>query len=345
MKHYLYYLFILIICLISFNLTAQEGSCSFKLQEAESLYETGVLDSIPSMLRSCINNEGFDNEELSRAYKLLILTYQFEDYQEMAELTMLKFLKEFPEYELKVTDPIEFKYLYNSYQTIPTFSIGFIAGGNYSMARIIEPYSMINTDNYAGEYKSGTSWHAGVQLKKYINDKIDVNLDIIYTNKTFEYSISQVNYTTTYNENLSILSLPLSGTYEFKMGNLNPYARLGVNLDYLFTATADFVKQNDIVTTDVIKESGYDIIDDRNPINVSALIGGGVKFNVKMGYVMADLRYQYSLMNLVNGDNRYSDFKLGSYNYIDDDFTLNNICLSVGWVYSFYRTKQSKKDK
>jgi diaminopimelate decarboxylase len=86
MNQYLRYTSILILFFVSVSSLAQESECAFKLQEAESSYETGVLDSIPTMLRSCINNNGFNDEELARAYKLLIKTYLFEDFQEMAEL-------------------------------------------------------------------------------------------------------------------------------------------------------------------------------------------------------------------------------------------------------------------
>jgi len=331
----------MMICLISLNLTAQEGSCSFKLKEAESLYETGILDSIPAMLRSCINDHGFDKEELARAYKLLILTYQFEDYTEMAELTMLKFLKDFPEYELKATDPIEFKYLYNSYQTIPTFSIGIIGGLNYSMPRIIQPFSTTDTENYKGEYKPGFNFQVGIQLKKYITDEIDINLDAIWTLKTFDYEIQQIGgYTTNYSESLSMFSFPLSGTYTFKMGTLDPYVRLGLNVDYLYAAKADFERIR--IGEEDVKDSGIDILEDRNSINISALAGGGIKWNIKLGYIMFDVRYHYSFMNLVNGENRDDDLKTDKYYYKDDDFTLNNLYLSVGYVHSFYKTKQHK---
>lgn len=343
MKYYLRSkLLLLIICFVSLNIQAQESSCSFKLQEAESLYETGILDSIPAMLRSCLNNNGFDNEELARAYKLLILTYQFEDYQEMAELTMLKFLKDFPEYELKATDPIEFKYLYNSYQTIPSFSVGIILGGNYSMIRIIEPYTIGDPEDYQGEYTPGISFQAGLQFKKYITNEIDINLDVIYTNTSFDYSIEQLDHTTKYKEVSSLLSIPVSATYDFKMGQLSPYLRIGASLDYMLTASADLEKIN---TTNIAlnqKETDIDVLEDRNVMNISALAGGGVKWNIKMGYVMFDVRYHYSFMNIVNGDNRMDDLKLGSYNYYEDDFTTHNLYFSIGWVYSFYKTKHTK---
>lgn len=338
-------LFILlsIFILFSFFSMAQQSNCALKLDEAENLYEMGNLDSIPAMLRSCIK-DGFEDEELSRAYKLLIRTYLFEDYQEMAELTMMKFLKKFPEYEIKANDPVEFTYLYNSYQTIPLYSIGLIAGINYSFVRIITPYSIGNTRDYSGDYtvSEALTFQGGVQLKRYITENIELNLDLIFTIKGFHYELKQYDFLTRYDEKQTILSFPISGVYDFKLGTWSPYLRAGFNVDYMFNAKADFHKDYDLTSNlENEKETDVDISGDRNALNISALIGGGVKFNIKSGYIMLDLRYHMGFMNNTNADNRHDNLK-ENFGYIDDDFALNNFFISVGYVRSFYRTKQNK---
>ncbi|MDA3954348.1 MAG: outer membrane beta-barrel protein [Bacteroidales bacterium] len=334
MNQFLRYSSILILLFISASSLAQESECAFKLQEAEGMYETGILDSIPSMLRSCVNNDAFDKEELARAYKLLIKTYLFEDYQEMAELTMLKFLKKFPEYEIKPTDPVEFTYLYKLYSTVPLYSIGVILGVNYSFVRIIEPYSIENTENYTGEYSSGVNIQFGLQLKRYINENIEINLDGIYTLKNIYYEINQNDLTTVYDEYQTILSFPLTGTYDFKLGTWSPYLRAGLSLDYMQKATAYFERGD-------LKESDIEITAERNDYNLSAVVGGGVKMNFKLGYLMLDLRYHLGFLNAVNEDTRYSqDYKWANYGYVDDDFTLNSLFVSIGYVYPIYRTKK-----
>ena len=346
MNKILPYTLFLILFLLSINSFAQESACAFKLEEAEALYETGILDSIPSMLRLCID-DGFDNEELARAYKLLILTYLFEDNEEMAELTMNKFLRKFPKYELKVTDPVEFTYLYKSYQTIPVYSIGVIGGVNYTYVRIIEPYpiSIVENEDYSGEYSvSGTNIQFGLQFKRYLTEEIEINLDAMYCKKSFKYEIEQLYSKTEYTENLSLLSFPLTGTYDFNFSVLTPYLRAGINVDYMFGAKADFLKMNTgKFPGEDLKETDIDILNDRNEINISAVVGGGLKYNIKKGYVMLDLRYQFGFMNNVNDDNRYiNDLKWGSFGYVDDDFALNNFFVSVGYVYPFYQTKLNK---
>lgn len=346
MNQFLRYTSILILFFASVSSFAQESECAFKLQEAEDYYETGVLDSIPSMLRDCVKNDGFDDEELARAYKLLIKTYLFEDFQEMAELTMLKFLKKFPEYEIRPTDPVEFTYLYKSYQTVPVYSIGFIAGVNYSFVRILEPYTLDNAGDYEGGYSSsGVTYQFGMQIKRYINENIDINLDVIYTSKIYNNTLDQIDSKITYDETQSMLSFPLSGTYDFLLGKFSPYARLGINLDYMLSASASLKRSIESITgVDDVTGSAIDIFGNRKPYNISAIIGGGIKYNVKKGYLMLDLRYHMGFTNNVNGENRYAIQELWSdYNYIDDDFSLNNLFISVGYVHSFYKTKNNKK--
>ncbi len=335
----------LFISLISIESNAQQNNCAFKLEEAESLYEAGIFDSIPSMLRPCIDN-GFENEELSRAYKLLILIYLFEDYQEMAELTMNKFLKKFPEYELKANDPVEFAYLHKSYKTIPIYSIGLIGGVNYSFVRVIEPYSLDNTGESSGEYSAaGVGYQVGLQIKRYINEKIELNVDGIYTVNKFNYTAKQLDSKIVYDESQTLLSFPITGTYGFKFKNLDPYLRLGFSIDYRTKATASIERsfEGGAVIREDLTGPELDIIDDRSKINFSAVIGGGIKYKTKRGYFMLDLRYNLGFLNNVNKDNRYAnDEKIWYYNYVDDDFTLNNLYISLGYVYSFYKTVQSK---
>ena len=218
------------------------------------------------------------------------------------------------------------------------YSIGVILGGNYSFIRLIEPYSISNTEDYNGKYSAGLNLQFGIQIKRYINENIEINLDGIYTTKRFSYKIIQNDIITTYDEDHSTLSIPLTGTYDFNLGTWSPYLRVGANLDYLLKATATFEKKDE-----GLKDSDVKIKDERNDYNISAVIGGGLKFNIKMGYLMLDVRYQFGFLNIVNPETRYSqDYKWDNYGYVDDDFTMNNLFISVGYVYPFYKIKERK---
>ncbi|MBU8892313.1 MAG: PorT family protein [Bacteroidales bacterium] len=339
------YSIISLLLLISISVFSQQSDCSFKLEEAESAYESGILDSIPSLLRDC-TKEGFDDDELARAYKLLILTYLFEDYQDMAEFTMLKFLKKFPEYELKANDQVEFTYLYKSYQTVPVYSIGVMGGMNYSFVRIIDPYSLGSSTDYSGDYSvSGMGYQFGLQFERYINEKINIDLGAFFVNRKFNYQITQLDFTTIdYDESQSVISVPLTGTYDFSYKFLNPYVRIGFGIDYIIGASSGIKRIIDGGTQEDITGPDLDILNDRNTLNYDAIVGGGLKLKTKKGYGLLDLRYHFGLNNIVNSESRYSDGeKTFYYNYADDNFSLDNFYISVGYVFSFYKTKESLK--
>ena len=331
------------------NVHAQEN-CAFKLEEAQNQYDLGVLDSIPAMLTPCINN-GFSGDELARAFKLLIITYLFEDNQDMAKNTMYKFLKKFPEYEIKANDPVEFTYLYKSYQTVPLYSIGVIVGGNYSYIRLMEPHGVYNTGDYKGDYSVlGIGFQGGIQLKRYINEQIEINLDAIIKMSKYEFTNILYNYSTvTFQENQTGLAFPLTGTYDFTnftFRGFNPYLRAGFSLGYLMSSSAKLKRNNaEFTFLDDFSSPDIDITENRSEYSFSGVIGGGIKYKIKNGgYLMADFRYYLGFLNTVNTDNRYSnDETTFNYWYVDNDFTMNNFTFSLGYVWSFYKTAEKPK--
>ena len=81
---------------ISFS---QQQDCIFKLQEAEKLYTQGLIEEIPQLLEPCIKR-GLSKEDKLQAFKLVILSYLFDDNQQEAEREILNYIKQYPEYEI-----------------------------------------------------------------------------------------------------------------------------------------------------------------------------------------------------------------------------------------------------
>ena len=179
-------------------------------------------------------------------------------------------------------------------------------------------------------------------MKRFITDKIEINLDAIYNAKSFKYSLKQLDSDIEYIENLSGFSFPLTATYDFKYPLFTPFLRAGVNVDYLLSANADFRRTVDSdAAIDDIKNTGVNIINERNTYNVSLVIGGGVKVFFKKGYIMLDVRYYEGLTNNVAENSRYlNDEKWANFQYQDDDFAMNNLYFSLGYVFTIYKTKK-----
>ena len=80
-------LYFILLFVIGSQYAFSQTDCSVKLDSAQNLFENGIIEEIPQVLNPCIE-EGFTREQKISAYKLIILTYLFDDNQQGAESTM-----------------------------------------------------------------------------------------------------------------------------------------------------------------------------------------------------------------------------------------------------------------
>jgi hypothetical protein len=175
----------ILVCLSAFialhgiSQTSENEGCVLVLKEAEGLYEQGKLELIPMILKECLEN-GFNKEEKVKAYRLLTLTYIFDDNTEMADQTMELMLKLSPEHKInQAIDPVEFIYLYNSFRTSPVASFGISGGANISMGRLLETYSLDNSTSNT-TYFSQAGFQGGIHGNYFITKKLCVNVEALY---------------------------------------------------------------------------------------------------------------------------------------------------------------------
>lgn len=317
-------------------LNAQEN-CALNLKRAQELFTSGQIETIPSLIEPCILS-GFTREEKVLAYKLLINAYVFDDNLENAEVIMNNFLKKYPEYEIISTDPSEFVNLMQQFDNRPRFSIGIIAGGTYSVIRVIEP---VNTsplpDNYGYYNTSGVGYHAGFALIKNLNSNIELCLEADFKNTVFDHYLDpDGNTSNSYYESQQLINLPFSATYTIGKGKYKPYARLGFNTGFLISSGAD------LVTVPGTESPRISNMDNREILNFWGVIGGGVKLKVPKAYIFLDLRYNLGLNNQVNNNGRrntQSD-ELMLYQTRDDDFYHDDLNFSIGIVRTIYHPKK-----
>ena len=81
----------------------------------------------------------------------------------------------------------------------------------------------------------------------------------------------------------------------------------------------------------------------RSKINYGLIGSLGVKYKVKAGYWFLDAGYSHSLSSAVNPEDRYSNSELlYEYHYVDDNFKVSNIFVSIGYKRLFYKPKKLK---
>lgn len=339
MKYLKFFIFILAVP-ISLASLAQEEDCAVKLREAQQLYDAGRIENIPEMLQSCLDH-GFTQEEKLSAYKLIILCQIYNDDLNKANEDMLAFLKKYPEYELSTTDPDEFRYIFEQYRTSPVLDVGAFVGLNRSHGWITQPYSPFNLNSAEPRYTAdGMAFQVGGMLNFYAGIHIQISLEPMYAQSNFqlEYNKNPIPALTNgldHFERQEFLYIPLSGIYEFNMGQLRPFLRLGFQLGYLF-------KNKTASTQGIFAGPDENNIENRNQLNYWVFAGGGLKYKLNKSYFFLDLRYNMGINRyLASSDNRFTQPNHNwVYMYQDSDFRLNCLMISVGYARSLYNPKK-----
>jgi len=333
---------------ISFS---QQQDCIFKLQEAEKLYNQGLIEDIPGLLNPCIRT-GLSKEDKLQAYKLLILSYLFDDDQESADKAMLDFLKFSPEYKISPTDSKEFIYLFNSYSNNALYSFGISGGLNFTNIFIREQWGNYDYNSTTDEYKAaGFGYQVRLNVNRYIADNLEFVFEIMLKQNKFEnlatipaFNNNDLNQQS-YTETQTRFEIPLSITYDFDYGKIKPYLRAGASIGYLSNSLSKIRRLYiDNSTNTDLKSPDIQIKDKRNMLNYWGVIGGGIKYQIPRGYIVLDVRYNIGLLNQTKPDNRIvkDSESIWKYHYLDDNFLLNNGTVSLGYVYLLYKPKRKQ---
>ncbi|MCP4438242.1 MAG: hypothetical protein GY810_04795 [Aureispira sp.] len=82
----------------------------------------------------------------------------------------------------------------------------------------------------------------------------------------------------------------------------------------------------------------------RNTLNWSICAGVGAKFRLGRDFLFIDARYFYFFQNATNRDNRYSREDLVyMYQHVDNDFRMDNVALTVGFMKGFYTPRKKRR--
>jgi hypothetical protein len=340
-------LIILILLSGNIRILSQDG-CASTIQEAQKLYDQGSIDEIPNLLAPCME-EGFTRSQKIEAYKLIILSYLFDDNQLEAEKSMVEFLRKYPEYEIMPNDPIEFVYLFESYRTTSVFSFGLTAAVNLTDPRIMEPYTVFDNNMAVSENHIKPGFTVGLGVGSYLSRKLLLNLEFNFSQNQYGFydeirvpvagSNDAIN-AVTYSEKLYKFEWPLTLAYEFTIKNMHYYVRGGFSAAKINGANGlpsrKYSEELPPLSGETVDITGY-----RKNILFGGIIGAGMRFKIPRGIVLIDLRANMGLTNLVNPDKRYEnqDFTTKFY-YLDDDFAINTFSLSAGYYFSFYKPKK-----
>ena len=335
---------------------AQISSCAQTLRLAQSTYEQGRLHELPTLLEACLKNtgaDGFTKDQKVRAYTLLTLAYIYLEEPEKADETMLNLLRTDSYFKPNPdVDPAEFIGLYNTFRTRPVYRFGVKFGANASQPNV-SSFNPIGDGKAKYAYKIGFS--GGFVGELPVNDKLTLSAELLYLQRTFTNTSSSFLKDTTYSasvgtESQSWLSLPIMVQYQFfkakkmETKKILPFLEGGISTDLLLGSKMQPTQTRKRNQSIDVRSFPLDV--QRQKINVSVMLGAGLKTRLAGGYLIVDARYSYGILKNNNTATLYNNQSLlFDYKITDGIFSLNSLYFSVGYVQNFFTPIKLKRKK
>lgn len=319
-----------------------QNDCSDNLNRARQNFDDGFIEDIPSLLVPCLE-VGFTREQKISAYKLLILTYLFDDNQGEAENAILEFFKDFPNYEVRTDDPPEFLYLLESYEAIPVYSFYGGIGLNQSIIQTRDVFSLSPTPEKKTFRIGNTGYNfmvgASYNLDKYKeNLSANARLELLH----YRFEINEVIPTTSstnYLEKQTRINIPLFASYNLAdiITELivTPEVYLGFNLEFT-TSTSAVLDRNDYSEIP-IPDLEKSIESNRRTFEPSLLVGLNYSYPVTKGNVFFDIHSKIGFSRQRKNQRSNTDISWSKYYYEDNGFLLHNLFFNIGYRYTFYK--------
>ncbi|HYG01491.1 MAG TPA: porin family protein [Chryseosolibacter sp.] len=364
------YTLVILLLVLSVNIVDVSGQTGSALTGTQTLrlarasYDQGRLHELPSYLLVDTTQRLkpiFNFTESIEAHKLLILTYIYIEEPEKADRWMIDLLKTDHFFEITDSDPVEFKTLYKKFRTRPLYRFGVKGGISQTFVSPIKTYYQADASARKGEYTPNLGFQFGFVVERDLGSKLwtDKNSllerltvmgELYYTIQSFNYvnpslfdsDFEERESSITHRINNSRIQLNALGQYKFaKYGkNKTPYVALGPSVSYLMGA--DFEPLSLVESRDEFAEP-TDISDSFKKIDLGVILAAGGRFKLGGIYFIADIRYQYGLMNVATGKNRYQEQGLTQSFYTVSDFSMNQIMVNIGLLYPYFSPRKMIK--
>lgn len=330
---------------------AQKTSSAQTLRLAQATYESGRLHEVEGFLRDFKSNV---KQEQVTAYKLLCLTFIYLEEPAKADEQMLNILTIDNYFKPSDADPAEFVALWKTFRRDPVFRVGGKLGANATQPFVL---SYVPANDGKSEYRMGIGFQGGVAfeipLERYIkNFTLAPELNFALKNFKYENKVSyreevsqeMRTYTTTGTENQIWISLPIVLQYDVfkkrsiarnKDPKIKPFVGLGFSTDFLLSSRNTYLRTKESAAS--LEEQRLNIKPERNTINISGVLTGGIKFALKGGYGIAELRYYHGITKVNDTENIYIfDKVFDTTSFADGVFRQNSVSFTVGYVYNWF---------
>ena len=323
---------------------AQGQDCLTKLDGAESMFNNGLFEEVPSLLEDCLDL--YSESDKQKAYRLIILANYMNDDIAAAEESMYLLLKEFPDYQPDADDLVDFHYIFNSFHVNRSLDVGVTLGPAWTFGRIIEPFSPFSDKFTYRTDGPGFFAAAYLDIPLYLLFSINTQPGYLLAKYRIHYD-SPINgiFSIEQSETNSFIQLPVYGKATFLQGQVQLFAKAGFVLGYLTSSkTQSRMEKYDPASGSIDYSTEILQLDHKEFRNsLYYFLGGGLglKINFKKTYLFTEMDYHISLnKTLKKGTNRYDQPNLWTHGWIDSDFALSNISVRVGVARSIYTIKK-----
>lgn len=364
----------LVICLLLISSQIQAQSCTETLDEVKAYYDQGNFYPIPGLLDDCLRG-GFTEEQKVEALEILTIIYNYNAELDSASESFLELLKTDPIYRPDSNKQVEIEYISKRFKTDPVWTIhGPKIGMNWTFTQIINNNGTDNTENSRENYipKIGGHIAAGVELT--ISRHFSLLTEGVFYVRSYQYENFFYNdFDRVLIDDQQIgIEVPITLKYQFAIKSKKttdeidkwyPFFTAGYALNFLLQDRSLVEYNSREGNSDVpnILASGENIklTKIRNNFNTAITVGTGVKYRLRTNYISLDVRYSFGLKNVVNPDNQF-DFQSEDefprttdnspiraytfgYSVVDDDFRLDNLFVSIGYIHPIYKPRPINK--
>ncbi len=324
------------------SVKAQTDSCLTNLKDANQLTERAKYDEAITLIKNTLLKCTLSKNDKIQANKLLITNYLAIDKIEEAEAAASVIMKISPNYEPdKLRDPSEVIIIFKKYKPVVVLK-GLVYGGlNLSKNTASNTFSIVTDDNSEGidNYQSITGFQIGVGAEYRLFSSFWVQSGLSYRKSGYTIDLMNVHGKTIgYKEDLNFIDIPIAAKYYFLKGKLQPFMLAGVNLSFLNSALGQLSRDEE-----------KDIIDrkpQRNSFYLGYSGGLGLSYSFKELSLQVGVNYLWTPQNLNKEGTRYDNLDaVFKYYYLDNDFSMNNILINIGFTYALgYKNILSKKN-
>lgn len=335
--------------------TFAQDECELILVQATEEFNAGHLYGISAMLKDCLDKNQ-NREWRQRAYLLLAETYLLLEDPVGAELSYLNVLRANPEFLTDQNrDPIDLVYLSGKFTATPIFELHAYGGPNITPVRIIHD---VRVSGESQRYSVRLGWQVGVGFDFNYDDYFSASAGLNFSQTVFKHSATNLfgmnRDIGEFIDHQSWATFPIAVKYCQPKGKVRRYGYVGFSINYLLGDKADVeIKNRDQKTREGQTEefstfdktiSNISLIQNRQRMNGSFFVGGGLKYKYKLDYFYVDLKYSFGVKNLVDPKNRYTSVSEGlPFPYVDDDLRVDNLAVSVGYIHPLYKPRKLKK--